>query len=134
MDKRSSIRVPIVALSADYLAPDLDLGSTFIFICFHAFMMWLLMTDITSLHHYSASPLPNLLFHQHNLVTRQSEKIFICNKKYFLVAGKFTISQSPQLIIKILSIQRYLNLNVRSMFWSNDSFETWNKNGFLRKY
>ena len=62
MDKRSSIRVLIVALSADYLAPDLDLGSTFIFICFHAFMMWLLMTDITSLHHYSASPLPTSSF------------------------------------------------------------------------
>ena len=91
MDKRSSIRVLIVALSADYLAPDLDLGSTFIFICFHAFMMWLLMTDITSLHHYSASS--NLLFHQLNLVPRQSEKIFI-HKKYFIVAGKFTISQS----------------------------------------
>ena len=50
---RGAASVCSLCPSQQIISPHSVAGSTFIFICFPPVMMWQLMTDITSLHHYS---------------------------------------------------------------------------------
>ena len=50
---RGAASVCSLCPSQQIISPHTVAGSTFIFICFPPVMMWQLMTDITSLHHYS---------------------------------------------------------------------------------